>query len=135
MKAYELMAKAVAEPEKYEGKKYGVTRGAVIDMDGNEHKKVEIIKEFGTLSCEGLRLYVSDSAEVMEIQQEVPFFQAAKAHSDGKKVMVRFPFFNNKDRTGELTFNKFTDGSDGASDGANLSFYLIREGKWFILDD
>ena len=131
--ASELMELARKEPEKYEGKRYDVVDGAVVDINGHEHSEFKVNRcgTFEDIKGEQLRLYVSDITELEEIPPPVPVLEAIKAYSEGKPVECKVD--------GETyTYDKGDGDGDPLCEmlskeaGGGLSAREILHGEWFI---
>jgi len=88
LKAYELMAKAAAEPKKYEGKRYKVDGCALHDPRGRMQDRV-IIRN-GALEIDGANdwAYINSNTLLEEIPQPVSFMEAANS---GKRIKPTRP--------------------------------------------
>lgn len=127
MKAYELMKLTKENPEKYKGKKYRCTNGAIINFMGNEHNEF-CINEYGEFVDNDniKRMYITDTTEVEEIQQPVSFMEAIKAYAEGKVIICtlnsRANIYKPKGKHGYLIDHC----------GGGLTAAEILEGTWYI---
>lgn len=81
IKAYELMALAAKEPEKYQGKKFRVVNGAAISY-GSKHAYTEVVfdgDDFVNQVGNSFRLFFSSITELEEILPYVTFEEATKS--------------------------------------------------------
>jgi hypothetical protein len=131
MKACKLMAEAIENPQKYEGKRYK-SEGAMRDGCGNMHKVVRIDCSKLMIGSSQLYAYITSDTELEEIPQSVTFMEAEKAHGEGKTVRVEYPDFNCPEQIITEKFRKEKGGGEWHSRGVGLSFYVIRTGTWFI---
>jgi hypothetical protein len=100
MFAYQLMAEIAREPERYKGKRYKVTEGNAIHLFGSTYRIVEVYDDGVASNCmtlvgvDGDRrtanvISITSRTELDEINQPVPFMEAAKAFDEGKKVTCK----------------------------------------------
>jgi hypothetical protein len=129
MKAYDLLAKASCNLRDYKGKKYKVTKGAVIDKLGKEYSCFTLSPEGEICIDEFSRGYISGQTEIDEIQQPIPFMEAVKAYSEGKTIRVELGEGKNKTNT-------YKDGYSGGffkdrNGYAPLNIEIL-EGRWYV---
>jgi len=73
IKAYDLMKLAAENPEKYEGKKYQVIKGAAIDAAFAKEYETVIVKDSVLTDTDNCyRIYVSDMTELKEVVKLEP---------------------------------------------------------------
>jgi hypothetical protein len=137
MKAYELMALAASEPEKYEGKKYKAVSNAngetITAYDGV--KVGQLSFEKGVAYVDGNDTYLMCKAHIscgteLELVPEPPkpisVEEAAKASMSGKTIICKYPDYNNP-------LNECT--CECRSTEAYLTFHMINTAKWYIKEE
>jgi hypothetical protein len=128
--ASDLMTEARKNPEKYEGKRYKVIKGFLLDSEGVEHLEALITKH-GNVIIPGQPwlAYVSPNTQLREIKPEpkpVTFMEAVKAYENGKSIKV-------KDGSRETTYN--LSGDMAMFKGTNDTILTVSEilnGTWYI---
>jgi hypothetical protein len=134
MKAFELMYLAKMEPQKYEGKKYKITKGCALNNMGNLLNETDVINvEKGKVYYNKIyELNISQNTELEEIQQPIPFLEAVKAYSEGKTIRCEW-----KGRSQNWA-SKYKNGSQYMGikecDGAICPEEILN-GTWYLEDN
>lgn len=143
IKAYDLMKLAAENPQEYKGRKYRVISSYACGNMGEQTHTICIDAngEFGTNDFAG-NVYVSRYTELEEIKPEpqpVPFMDAVKAYSEGKKIRCEVvPSATNQ------VYEYEPDGNEIGLHGYKLATCMgmctpvttkeILEGKWYICE-
>jgi hypothetical protein len=137
MKAYDLLAKASCNLRDYMGKKYKITDGAVIDINGKEYQEFRLDSECDICVEKCLKGYVSSITEVEEIPQAIPFMEAVKAYSEGKTIKCEIEVCDSKQ---VCTYNpKYNENHNYGHEfktkiGTPVTTEEILRGVWFAED-
>jgi hypothetical protein len=78
MKAYDLMKAVTKNPEKYEGKRYKITKGGALRFNGQNCSEVEV-KDGKIYTRNMYPAYFNIMCELEEIQKPVDFMTAANS--------------------------------------------------------
>lgn len=123
IKGYELMKLVADDPEKYEGKKYELKDGSILDVHGKVAYDAFI--EQGILYCNrDLKAYISAKTTLEEIKQPVTPQEAAKAYMEGKCIIYEF----------EGVKTAIIKGASGKIYSQDYFMTLIATGIWYIED-
>jgi hypothetical protein len=127
------MKLAQENPKKYEGKKFKYTKGGIPVTSRGEQSKEFFISQYGEFLPESrvLKLFITDTTEVEEIQQPITIQEAARLFDEERKTVIcEFPDCNNKTSIVRYPFKPEPYGGMKLSD--EITFYMINSGKWYL---
>jgi hypothetical protein len=120
MKAYELMALAAKDPQKYEGKRYKVIAGS--PLENGLQTFYECIISNGSLRSPNRSLYLATFGDVLlkEIEQPVSCYEAMKALDNGDKTVE----WRLESQIVTITSKEWLKDC--------IAPYMVMRGEWFI---
>lgn len=124
IKGYELMRLAKENPEKYEGKRYKVVKGIVLNKNGGcfYYEVVVYNGEIVIAANKNHSALIDSSTELEEIKQPVTPQEAAKSFSEGKTIRCEYI-------DSVIMFKKDTPSRSFTPD---YYMKLMLEGTWYI---
>jgi tricorn protease-like protein len=127
------MAKVKENPKAYEGKQYIVKNGAVITFDGEKIKSIKIKHgEFGDAKNSYIKVYVSESTEVEEMQKPITVVEAMRLYREGKTVICTWGGLS-RIYTAKIG-NMLKQYNLNDNNGMAVSALEILEGVWTVAD-
>ena len=138
MKVCELMVKALAEPQKYKGRKFQVNSLACIDCNGRMIDKFTIDENGEFITYENNWVYINSHTEAKEIRrQSIDLNTVKKLYTEGKKIVCEFPDYNDPDEIIKMNFWRGNRGEPkyDCTITATLTPYVLETGTFYVEEE